>query len=426
MTDFDATSLSLFELQMEVDHLALDMMLRGIIIDPDRLQALADEVATEKARRFDVIRRFLPQATETLPNSNKQMKELFLTLGLKPGKDRKTHRDTYDNEVLFARSKSHPHYKELLWAIMEWRTLDKMRSNFLEARLDPDGRMRSSLNTAGPETFRWSSSKNPWGRGTNLQNVAKPFHNLTGTPLPNLRRSIVPTAGHLLWEPDLAGADARVVAWDSGDPLLIEWFNKNLKIHAMRAKEIYGASAGPNGKVEPYYTLAKKGGHLWNYGGKARTMASSLGITVIEAEKLIKRLEGVHPGVVAWHSRVADEIKRTRTIRNAFGNRIVYLGRTDDVLPSALAWIGQGTVACIANRVALNVDRNVPTAILLLQEHDSLVGETRIDQWEATAPLIREQFMKVKVPYPDPLIIPPSLKTSHISWGDMDEGSWED
>lgn len=418
---FDAANLSIFDLQMRVDHLALDMMLRGIQIDIDVLRQLEEEVEHEKAMRLEVILKWLPQANEKLPNSPKQMKELFETLGLKAGIDRKTKRPTYDNEVLFARSKSFPKYKELLWAIMEFRTLDKMRSNFIESKLDPDGRMRSSLNTAGPETFRWSSSKNPWGRGTNLQNVAKPFHNLTGTRLPNLRRSIVPSVGSLLWEPDLKGADAQIVAWDSGDEVMKQLFREGRKLHAERAKMIFGAVAGPDGKTEPYYTLAKKAGHLWAYGGKARTMAMSIGQTIAETEKIIKRLVGIHPAIPLWHRRVENDVLTTRTIRNAFGYRIVYLGRTDDVLPDALAWIGQGTVACIANRVALNIQSNVPDAILLLQEHDSLVGETEVAKWDATAPAIREQFMMVTVPYPDPLVITPSLKVSAKSWGDMEE-----
>lgn len=422
---FDATSLSIFQLQMEVDQLALDMMLRGIPVDRDVLRKLEEDVAREKATRFAIIQRWLPEATETLPRSTPQMRKLFTALGLKPGTDRKTHRDTFDNEVLFARSKSHPKLKELLWAIMEYRTLGQMESNFLWAKLDPDGRMRCSFNTASVETFRWSSSKNPWGRGTNLQNVGKPFHNLTGSSLPNLRSAIVPPQGHLLWEPDLAGADAQIVAWDSGDPVMKEVFRKGIKLHAVRAKEIYGASAGPDGKAEPYYTLAKKGGHLWNYAGKAKTMATSLGILVVEAEKIIHRLEGFHPAIPQWHKRIEAQIRTTRTIRNAFGYRIIYLGRTDSLLPDALAWIGQGTVACVANRVAVNIEHNVEGAEFLIQNHDSLVGSTPIELWDVVAPQIREQFMRVVVPYPEPLVIPPSLKTSAKSWGDMEGESWD-
>lgn len=420
---YDACAIPIFPLQMQVDHLALEMMSRGILIDASALVRLAGEVDAEKSARFTIILKWLPEATEKLPNSPKQMRELFEKLGLKPGVNRKTHRPTYDNEVLWSRCKSHPKLAPLLRAIMEWRTLDKMESNYIAARRDPDGRMRCSFNTT-QITNRWSSSANPWYRGTNLQNVAKPFHNLTGCPLPNLRTSIIPDPGYVFWEPDLKGADAQIVAWDSGDPVMKEVFKKGLKLHAIRAKEIYGAAAGPDGKTEPYYTLAKKGGHLWNYAGKARTMAASLGILVVEAEKIVKRLAGLHPFVPRWHDRIKADVDRDRSVRNAFGYRIIYLGRTSDVLPDALAWIGQGTVACIANRVALNIENNVPNAELILQEHDSLVGQTKIELWEATAPQIREQFLRVVVPYPEPLVIAPSVKTSEKSWGDMKEDEW--
>jgi hypothetical protein len=33
--------------------------------------------------------------------------------------------------------------------------------------------MKCSFNTAGTETFRWSSSTNAFWRGTNLQNIPK-------------------------------------------------------------------------------------------------------------------------------------------------------------------------------------------------------------------------------------------------------------
>jgi DNA polymerase I-like protein with 3'-5' exonuclease and polymerase domains len=203
-----------------------------------------------------------------------------------------------------------------------------------------------------------------------------------------------------------------------------QWFREGWKIHAMRAKEIYGGDAGPDGKREPYYTLAKKGGHLWTYGGKAKTMSASLGIPIVDADRLMVRLAGIHPSIPQWWARVANDIRTTRTLRNAFGHRIVYLGRTDDLLEDALAWIGQGTIACVANRVALNVHHNVKDAELLLQNHDSLVGQSRIELWDAASAQIREQFMAVTVPYEDPLVIPPSLKTSPKSWGDMSEEEW--
>lgn len=81
-------------------------------------------------------------------------------------------------------------------------------------------------------------------------------------------------------------------------------------------------------------------------------------------------------------------------------------------------------MACAINRAWVNIAHNVPDAVVLLQEHDSLPGETREELWPATKPLIREQFMRVVIPYRDSLVIPPDLKTSRKSWGDMEKEAW--
>jgi hypothetical protein len=78
---YDACAIPIFPLQMQVDHLALDMMLRGIPVDPAALLSLAEEVEAAKVARYATIQRWVPAATTKLPNSNKQMKELFVTPG---------------------------------------------------------------------------------------------------------------------------------------------------------------------------------------------------------------------------------------------------------------------------------------------------------------------------------------------------------
>ena len=429
--------MKLFPFQLRLNEIALDMMRLGVAIDPVARAALETEVnAAMTARRATVegllgepLTRLNADDEPTFFRSTPQIAALFEKLGQRPGTNRKTKRDSYDDEVLFRIGRRTPGLASLCNAIIEYRSLGTMRSNFIRAKLDQDGRMRCSWNTAGPETFRWSSSRNAFYRGTNLENIAKPFHALTGTSLPNLRASIVPDPGHVLWEPDLAGADARVVAWDADDALMKQLFREGWSLHAEAAKEIYGASAGADGRREPYYTLAKKGRHLWNYGGKARTMAASLGITVLESEKIMKRLAFLHPGGVRWHRRIDKQLHDTRTITNAFGYRIIYFGRPGDNLTDALAWIGQGTVACAINRAMVGIDDDikagrVANTAFLMQQHDSLVGQTLAADWPAVKARVREHFLSVVVPYPEPLVIPPDLKTSREHWGKMEKEPW--
>lgn len=430
--------MNLYPFQLALNEIALGMMLRGVRVNPATMKALETSVNNAMAERRVVVERLLGKPLDrvnadgepTFFRSTPQIAALFDQLGQRPGMNRKTKRASYDDEVLFRIGKRTPGLASLCNAIVEYRSLGTMRSNFIRARRDDDGRFRCTWNTAGPETFRWASSRNAFWRGTNLENIAKPFHALTGTVLPNLRAAIEPDPGHILWEPDLAGADARVVAWDSGDPLMKQLFREGWSLHAEAAKEIYGPSAGPDGRKEPYYTLAKKGRHLWNYGGKARTMAASLGILVVDAEKIMRRLAYLHPGIPAWHRRIAAQLRKDRTIRNAFGYRIIYFGRPEDALPNALAWIGQGTVACAINRAMLGINSEMaagraPGSEFLMNQHDSLVGQTKVEYWKEVKPLIYNQFNAVEIPYPnDPLIIPPDLKVSSTNWGHMQKEAW--
>jgi len=401
-------------------------MLEGVRVDSATIRALDNEVEMAMYERLAIIGKVLGRpVTETFPRSNKQIKELFTTLGQRPGTNRKTGRDTFDDETLFKIANRTPPLRQVCFAIMEYRQLGQMLSTVIRAQQDEDGRMRCSFNTAGPETFRWSSSKNAFWRGCNLQNVSTGDRGLTGAKLPNLRTIFVPDEGCLMWEPDLAGADAQVVAWEADDPLLKQMFREKVKIHAELAKDLYGAAAGPDGRKEPYYTYAKKLRHAFHYLSGPRTTANSIGIPEAEVAAKQKRLRQIHPAIPRWHAAVDNTLRTKRVITNRFGYRIICFKRPEDELPDMLAWLGQGTVAHILNRVIIGIHDNVPEAVLLLNEHDSLVGETLLTRWAAVKPQIREQFMRVVVPYPDPLIIPPDLKTSTRSWGHMEKEAWE-
>lgn len=424
--------MSLYQFQLDLADVALRMMERCISVNTDTMaelsktvnEAMKARIAAVEAILGEKFTRFNKDGEPTFFRSAPQIKALMQRLGQRPGTNRKTGKDAFDDETLFRIGNRTPGLRPLCWAIMEFRTLGNMRSNFIRARREPNGKLRTSWNTAGPETFRWSSSANAFWRGANVENIAKPFHSLTGAELPNMRSAIVPsTLEHLLWERDLAGADAQVVAWDSGDETLKQMFRERVKIHAETAKEVYGGDAGPDGKREPYYTLAKKGRHLWHYGGKARTMGMSLGIPQKDAEKLMRRMAGLNPMIPKWHARVAAQLREPKhMITNAFGYRIIFFGRPDDCLTGALAWIGQGTVACVLNRAVVALDAEVPEAVLLMNQHDSAVGEALISDWPRLSPMVEERFTRIVVPYAEPLVIPTELKTSAVSWGDMERG----
>lgn len=410
----------------------ISMMIRGVSIDTEEKTRLMLDLNPEIEKRQELIDFMVGR--EINISSPKQMAEFFYEeMKMKEVRDRKTFQRTVNADALTLFGQREPILKPVTDLIEETRSIGVFLSTFVKMPLDTDKRMRCNFNVGGTETFRFSSSQNAFGSGGNLQNIPKgsededvkegKFH------FPNLRKMFIPDPGFFLFDVDLAGADAQVVAWEAEDDDLKAKFRSGEKIHALNAKDIYGRDAGPDGKRAPYYKKAKMGCHLTNYGGQAKTLSIACGMTMHEAEAFQTRWFDLHPGIKTWHNEVMNSIQTTRSVSNKFGFRRRYFGRLDRILPEALAWIPQSTVALIINNALCNISENPELkalqAELLLQVHDSLVGQIPLSHRYLSLPLLRK-CLAVTVPYSDPLVIGTSLDISEKSWGDLISCKWED
>lgn len=445
-----------YRFQMELWWHTLHMMLRGIRVDKEMKNRLSGELLEAIMERESEIQQILGHPLN--PRSPKQMQALFYNdLAMPVQRNRKTKKPSLDEEALQAIARKEPLIRDLIRRIVEVRSIGVIRSTFVEAREDSDGRMRSSFNPAGTETYRFSSSTDAFGSGANLENIPRGLEDeaieiteLSQYATPNIRKLYIPDSDHAIGECDLEGADAQVVAEEADDEPLREIFRKRLKVHVENGRMFYGATMmGADGKREPYYTRIKVGGHATNYGITARSLAQAINITVHEAEKFQKRWFEIHPGIPKWHERVMGDLMTSRTVRNRFGYRRMYFDRMESVLGEALAWVPQSTVACITNRALCRLrpaftdyyrqypaeqarDRFTDAAVarlhqlgiqLLLQVHDSFVFQYPIRHEAEILSLLRS-VIAVAVPYDKPLIIPWGLKTSTKSWGDAEDRKW--
>ena len=244
-------------------------------------------------------------------------------------------------------------------------------------------------------------------------------------PIPNLpaiRRLYRPDPGYVLVDGDFDRADAQFVGWESDEPELKRIFQLGTDIHTDNAAWLYDKantlSAGKLGVTQEERQRAKNTIHGIHYGAKARTTASTAGVTVNRAEQFIENWFKRFPGVPRWHNRVKHQLQLSRQIHNIWGFRRFYFDRLDNILPQALAWLGQSGVAITINKAMLRINQELPEAQLLLQVHDSLLMQVPAELCPAIFPVIVEK-MRVVVPYKDPLVIPVSLKYSRQSWGNM-------
>lgn len=426
-----------YSFQMELFHHVLPLMLRGVRIDLKHRDHLSGELIGAMQERLGSVHKILGH--ELNPRSPKQMKALFYEDLAQPvQRSRKTRGAdglfsiTLDEEALQTLARKEPLLRDFIRLIVEYRSLGVFLSTFVQARLGPDLRMRCYFNIAGTETYRFSSSEDAFGSGTNLQNLPRGLEEeeiditeLLQYELPNIRRLFLPDEGYTVGEVDLAGADAQVVAWEADDPILKQIFREGLKLHVENGKLMYPDLMRENPKREPYYTRVKVGGHASNYGASPHTLSKSLNISISDAERFQRRWFEIHPAIREWQRRVDSDLQTTRTVRNRFGYRRYYFDRIEQILPEGLAWVPQSTVACVANRALVASAALAQLGFqMLLQVHDSLVFQYPTRNEAAILPLLR-QLITIPVPYqPDNLVIPWGLKTSTRSWGDAEERKW--
>lgn len=391
----------------------LQMMLKGIRLNQSLRPPLARELTILYDDRLAYLARLLGHPLN--PKSPKQMHALFYNdFNMKPILHRKSKKPTLDDEAMQKLAIREPIMRPLFNAIADARTLGVFKSTFIDSELDPDGRMRCSYDITGAETFRFSSSESAFGRGMNLQNIPsdksksiqKAKSRGSEFVLPDIRKLFIPDPGFRFFDVDLDRADLQVVVWEADDKLLKAMLKDGADIHSENAK-LLGI----------HRELAKVFCHGTNYGGSARTMSAHIGASVHITEQMQKRWFSAHPGILTWHGRIEEELMTKRYVSNKFGYRIFYFDRVETLLPEALAWIPQSTVACVINRVLLRIAVELPEVDLLLQVHDSLSGQFPDSLTGQLIPKILERA-RIEIPYDDPLIIPVSVKTSTVSWGD--------
>lgn len=104
-----------------------------------------------------------------------------------------------------------------------------------------DGRWRFSFNAAGTDTARWSSSAHPKGDGGNIQNIKD-----------LVRKIFEADEEYDMWNFDQQGAEARVVAYLSGDEAYIAAVETG-DVHTMVAAMCFGFEPRRELAEQKYY-----------------------------------------------------------------------------------------------------------------------------------------------------------------------------
>lgn len=359
------------DLELPLAEILAGMEEAGVALDEPYLRKVGvefDEKIAQLKAEIDAL-----AGVEINLNSPKQLAGLlFETLGLPVVHKTPKGGPSTDEETLRVLASKHP----IPAKIIDFRELAKLKSTYVEgllAKVDPDGRVRSSFNQTGTVTGRLSSED------PNLQNI--PIRTPHGR---KIRRAFVAGKGNVLVAADYSQIDLRVLAHLSGDPALRAAFSDGTDVHTKTAAEVFDV---PPDRVDARMRRAAKAVNFGIvYGQTPHGLSQALGIPFGEARDYIRRYFARYRGVEAWIQENLSRAKREGFVKTLLG-RVRHLPdlhsgnfqvRSFNERAACNTPI-QGTSADIIKAAMINVHRGLARegfgARLVLQVHDELIFE---------------------------------------------------
>ncbi|MDO8430791.1 MAG: DNA polymerase I [Candidatus Binatus sp.] len=319
------------EIEMPIAEILAKMETDGIAVDPEALQTISREFATQLER----LERECYQLAgrEFNLNSPIQLRDvLFTELKLSPkGLKKSKSGFSTDADTLEKLAAIHPMPRKLI----EYRTISKLKSTYADALSElvdtKTGRIHTTFHQALTATGRVSSSD------PNLQNI--PTRSEEGR---RIRRAFIPKRGSVFVSADYSQIDLRVLAHLTGDKTLVDAFNSGEDIHMRTATEVLGVT--PDKVDAEARRLAKVINFGIIYGMGPQRLAGELGISLSEASDYIKRYFERLPGVRAWLDETVRNARETGYVTTMYGRR--------RYLPELNA--GPGGARAQAERIAIN------------------------------------------------------------------------
>jgi DNA polymerase I len=393
----------LLKLYREIELPLVDVLARmervGVAIDVEALRALSATLRDRLEALTSQI--YLLAGTEFNVGSPKQLAfVLFEKLQLPSLKRTKTGFST-DAEVLEQLAPQH----EVVARILEHRECSKLLNTYVDVLpglIDPrTGRVHTTFNQTVAGTGRVITTD------PNLQNI--PIRSDVGQ---QIRRAFVPgKPDHVLLSADYAQIELRVLAHITGDPGLLEAFQRGEDIHTFTAAEIFGVAAGD--VTAEMRRRAKVFNFGIAYGISDFGLASQLSIGRGEAQQFMDAYFTRYPRV-AEYMRTTVELARRQGYVTTLLNRRRYLpdilSRNRQIREAAeriaINAPIQGSAADIIKIAMLRIHRDLlpeaPGLEMILQIHDELLFELPKDLVPGAAPKIR-QIMEQAYPLAAPL-----------------------
>jgi DNA polymerase-1 len=291
-------------------------------------------------------------------------------------------------DVLAKLAGKHP----IINKILDYRELAKLKSTYVDALpalVSPvSGRLHTSYNQAVTATGRLSSN-NP-----NLQNI--PIRTERGR---EIRKAFVPRdEHHTLISADYSQIELRIIASLAGEHQMIQDFKNGMDIHATTAARVY------NIPLEEVTKDMRRNAKTVNfgiiYGISAFGLSERLNIPRREAADIIEQYFAKYPAIKEFMDKMIHMAREKGYVETVLGRRRylrdIHSGNANIrgfAERNAINAPIQGSAADMIKLAMIRIDEEMEAKKLrskmVLQVHDELVFDARIDELEVMEELIR-------------------------------------
>ena len=352
----------------------------GICVKGEELKAYGERLSVRIRELEKLI--YEKAGEEFNINSPKQLGViLFEKMGIPGGRKTKTGYSTAA-DILEKLAPEQPVVNDIL----EYRQLTKLKSTYadgLGAVIEEDGRIHSTFNQTITATGRISSTE------PNLQNI--PVRMELGRLI---RKVFVPEDGSVFLDADYSQIELRVLAHMSGDEKLIQAYREAEDIHRLTASQVFHVPYDEVTDLQRRNAKAVNFGIV--YGISSFGLSQDLSITRKEAAEYIEKYfetypsmvdEGKEKGYVSTmfgRRRPIPELKSGNFMQRSFGERVA--------MNSPIQGTAADIIKIAMNRVYARMIREGLKSRLVLQVHDELLIETKIDEVDAVSRILEEEM----------------------------------
>ncbi len=391
----------------------------GIKIDADFL----DDLSKKYHRELNSLEKKIWKITGEEFNiaSPKQLGEmLFVKMGIKTKGQKKTATggfSTKESEL----EKLKDEYP-IASLVLDYRELAKLLGTYIDTipkLLDKNERLHPEFLQAGSATGRMAS-QNP-----GVQNI--PIKTELGR---EIRKAFIAEKGYKIVSFDYSQIELRIAAFLSGDKKLIEIFKKGEDVHTAVACEVFGVN--PDEVTKAMRSQAKVINFGVMYGMGVTALQKNIGTNREEAQKFLNEYFKKFSGLAEYLEKIKRQTSQKGYTETFYGRRR-YFPEIHSRLPFMKAAAErmavnapiQGTEADIIKLAMIEIDKVLAfkkikkDVRLLLQVHDELVYEIKVDLVEKIAPEIRNIMENVLPPGKASGVVMAAEANAGDNWGEL-------